>query len=292
MKKWIPMLLTFLLLFSSCGQTIPAAEVQPAHAVYFLTETTGGRELGYEIVPLEMSGSIEQQIRDVIEAMQNPLNANDRSVIGEEVELQAVDVFGSTVVIRFSEGYDCLSEIERSLLNSAVVLSMEGISDISYIRVTGDRSSSASFMNENSVLLEDGDLRLSTFEIEVYPVDPSTGRLMSYHLNISSEQEVLTPRLVLEEMLSGQLGDAAPFDGRMDIRKVSLSEDGSLRADLYIPVEMDLHGREADLWSVVNSLCSCRGVENVTVVINGRAPSERGLTACDGALTYDPTYIG
>ena len=38
-----------LLLLCGCGGS-PAGEAAPARAVYFLTETESGRELGYEVV--------------------------------------------------------------------------------------------------------------------------------------------------------------------------------------------------------------------------------------------------
>lgn len=285
----IAALLMGLLLCTACAD--PAVDPEtPARAVYYLAEGENGRTLDYEILSLP-EGSTEQKIRDVLEAMRHPVNTNHISLLQEEIELESVEVFGSTVVIRFSPAYDRLQEIERSLLHSGIVLSLKEMEDIGYIRVTGSQSSMVSFMNADSVVLEDSDLRLTTFDIEVYPVDRSTGRLVAYPLHIASEQEVLTPRMVLEEMMAGSLGEAAPFDGRMDVRNVVADDENSLRADLYVPVELDLRGREADLWSVVNSLCSCRGIENVTVVINGRAPSERGLRGCDGVLWYDAGWI-
>ncbi len=286
----LPGLMALLVFFTACDQT-PAAEEEPARAVYYLNKSAGGRMLEYEVLALN-EGTAEQQIRDTLAAMRAPVNANHTALLPDTVELRAVEVFGSTVVIRFSQGYDQLSEIERSMLNSAIVLSLQEVESIGYIRVTGERTSMVSYMNAEAVLLEDRDLRLTSFEIEVYPVDRSTGHLMAYSLHIASEREVLTPRMVLEEMLSGVLGEATPFDGRMDIRNVATDETGRLRADLYVPVEMDLQGREADLWSVVNSLCSCRGVEQVTVVLNGSVPSERGLKGCDGPLTYNAEWIG
>ena len=290
MKKYLSLLLPLLLLcLSACSQTV-AEETQPARAVYYLSETDTGRELDYEIVHLP-EGAAEQQIRDIIAAMRTPVNANHRSLLPEAVELEKVEVFGSTVVIRFSEAYDEMSEIDRSMLVAAINLSLAEVGDIRYARVTGMRSSIAGFMNEESVVLEDSDLRLTSFEIEVYPVDHSVQKLVPYALHISSEQEVLTPYMVLEEMMAGQLGEAAPFDGRMDVRNVVQQGENGLKADLYVPVEMDLRGREADVWSVVNSLCSCRGIEYVTVIINGNVPSERGLEGCDGILFYDPSWI-
>ena len=286
----LPVLFGILLVCTACDQSGSGAET-PAHTVYYLTESEVGRELDYEILSVP-EGTVEQQIRAILSAMRKPMNANHRTLLPDSVEIKAVEVFGSTVVIRFSSGYDRLPEIERSMLNSAVVLSMQALEDIGFIRVTGERTSMAGYMNADSVVLEDSDLRLTSFEIEVYPVDRSTGKLVPYPLHIASEQEVLTPRMVLEEMMGGILGEAAPFDGRMDVRNVTSNGENSLRADLYVPVELELKGREADLWSVVNSLCSCRGVETVTVVINGSAPSERGLEGCDGLLAYDARWIG
>lgn len=288
-NRLVPLLFVLLLCLSGCDQ-MSAEEIQPARAVYFLAESDSGRELDYEIVHLP-EGTAEQQICDIIEAMRTPVNTNHRSLLPEAVKLQKVEVFGSTVVIRFSAAYDTMTAIDQSMLVAAINLSLAEVGDIRYARVTGERSSIAGFMNEESVVLEDRDLRLTSFEIEVYPVDRSVQKLIPYTLHISSEREVLTPRMVLEEMLAGQLGEAAPFEGRMDIRNVSTHGENGLKADLYVPVEMDLQGREAEVWSVVNSLCSCRGIDYVTIIINGNVPSERGLQDCDGILFYDPTWI-
>ena len=112
-------------------------------------------------------------------------------------------------------------------------------------------------------------------------------------MRIVTEKEVVTPQLVLSEMVNGQFGASAPFDGRMDVRSVtSPTVDGGIRADLYVPVEMDISNAYCDIYSIVNSLCSCRGVSEVTITINGRQPSDRGLEGCDGSMTADDSYLG
>lgn len=280
-----------LLLLCACGRQT-AAEAAPARAVYFLTETESGRELGYEVVEFPQGGETEQQIREVIEAMRHPLNKNDHSVIAEDIELREVEVFGSTVVVRFSEGYDRLSPVESSLLHAAVTLSLSEIDEVRYVRVTGDSRGEANFMNSSSVLLDDDDLRLSVFEVEVYPYDRATEKIFPQKLRILSEKAALTPQIILDAFVSGRLGDNAPFDGRMDVRSVAgPGSTGMVRVELYIPVEMDLRGREAELYSVVNSLFACRSVQSVTVLIGGSPPSERGLQGCDGPLVFCTDYI-
>ena len=292
MRKKIPMVLLLMLFCVLSGCQHPAAkEEDAARAVYFLMEGEHGRTLAYEIVQLP-EGPLQQQIEAVLDAMRTPLNTNHIPLLQKDIQVQSVEVFGSTVVVRLTGGYDQLSSISRSLLDSAITLSLCELEDIRYVRITGDRGNTVGFMSENSVVLEDSDLRLTAFDIEVYPVDRSSGYLVPYQLHIASEEEILTPRMVLEEMMAGTLGEAAPFDGRMDVRNVIQLEENSLRAELYIPVEMDLRGREVDLWSVVNTLCSCRGIEQVSVVINGSTPSERGLKDCDGPLAYDSQWVG
>ena len=292
MRKKIPvvLLLMLLALLTACNPPMVGKE-DTASTVYFLMEGEHGRTLAYEIVQLP-EGSLQQQIEAVLEAMRTPLNTNHTPLLQENMHVRAVEVFGSTVVVRLTGGYDQLNSIGRSLVDSAITLSLCELEEVRYVRITGDRGNAVGFMSESSVVLEDSDLRLTAFDIEVYPVDRSSGRLVPYQLHIASEEEVLTPRMVLEEMMAGTLGEAAPFDGRMDVRNVIQTDTNSLRAELYIPVEMDLRGREADLWSVVNTLCSCRGIEQVSVVINSNVPSDRGLKDCDGLLTYDPQWIG
>ena len=291
MKKIvIALLLALLCLLSACGHPV-AEEEGNAQAVYFLMEGEQGRTLAYEVIDLQ-EDTLQLQIEAVLEAMRTPVNTNHTALLSEDIQVRAVEIFGSTVVIRLTGGYDQLSTIGRSLLDSAITLSLCELEEVRYVRITGDRSNAVGFMSESSVVLEDSDLRLSAFDIEVYPVDSSTDRLVPYQLHISSEQEVLTPRMVLDEMMAGTLGEAAPFDGRMDIRSILSTGEHSLRAELYVPVEMDLQGREVELWSVVNTLCSCRGIEEVTIIINGSDPSERGLQNCDGPLRYDAQWIG
>ena len=280
-----------LLLLCGCGDS-PAAEAAPARAVYFLTETESGRELGYEVVEFSEEEETEQQIREVIEAMRHPLNINDHSVLAEDMELREVEVFGSTVVVRFSEAYDRLTPVEISLLHAAVTLSLSEIEGVRYVRVTGGSRTEANFMSSGSVLLDDDDLRLTVFEVEVWPYDRETGQLFSQQLRILTEKDTLTPQLILDAFLSGQLGDNMPFDGRMDVRSaVGPGAGGMVRVELYVPVEMDLRGREAELYSLVNSLFACRSVESVSVLIGGREPSERGLVGCDGPLVFNADYI-
>ncbi len=280
-----------VIFLTSCGGTgtEPEETVSP---VYFLTTGETGRSLGYELVTFDGQKELSRRIADVIEAMKNPINENDTSLLINGVELDDVQVFGSTVVVRFSEEYDGMTAIERSLLDAGVTLSLLEIEEISYIRVTGAEFRSVFFRGASSILLDDGDLRLSTFEIEVYPVDRVGGGLFSHRMRIVTEKEELTPFMLLEEMQRGSLGAAAPFEGRMDIRNVTaVGDGGNIRADIYLPADMDLTGRENDVYSIVNSLSSCRGVSTVTVVINGHEPSERGLVGCDGALEPDMTRV-
>lgn len=284
-------LLAALLALSACAEGGSGDEAG-VREVYYLAEGENGRELDCEVVSFDEGLTEEEDIRAAIEAMRSPLNENHKTLLGDGMGLEDVQIFGGTVVVRFSEGYDELSDIERSLLDSAVTLTLVEIDGISYVRVTGPEASPAVFRGASSVLLNDEDLRLSSYEIEIFPVDREKNALFSYQLRILTEEDEITPAMIMGEMINGQLGVAAPFDGRMDARMVSAPNDaGQVRAELYVPVEMELAGREADIYSIVNSLCSCRGVSSVTITINGRAPSERGLEGCDGPLRPDGSYM-
>ena len=281
-----------LLSFASCDSS-PPSKKPSARAVYFLTQTEHGRELSYEVVSFDDQKDLEGRIADVIEAMKNPVNENNTSLIPHGVELSQVQVFGSTVVVRFSEQYASISAIESSLLSAGVTLSLTEMDEISYVRVTGGESRGTTFMSSRSLVLDDGDLRLTAFEVTVYLVDRETGRLVPRKMRILTEEDELTPEILLYEMINGQLGGSAPFDGRMDVRGVTLpNEEGTVRVDVYVPVEMDLTGREADIYSIVNTLFECRGVRGVTVTINGSPPSDRKITGCDGVMKSDSSYLG
>ncbi len=292
MKKTLSLLLlAALLLLTACGPGAEPAE-DGARAVYYLTRGDNGRSLGYEVTHFEEDKSVREQILDVLAAMRAPLNENDSPLLPDDLELKDVQVFGSTAVLSFGDGYDRLPTVERSLLDAGLTLSLTGIDGLSYVRIVGASLTPAEFHAASSFLLDDGDLRLSSFEVQVYPVDRETGRLFPYTMRLVTENDEPSPFLVLREMVGGQFGQSAPFDGRMDVRVIQgPGEDGLLRAELYVPVEMDLKGREADVYSIVNSLCSCRGVERVSVMINGRAPSERGLAGCDGPLRFESSYV-
>lgn len=283
-------LAAILCLLASCAPG--GGEPESIRPVYYLTSGETGRSLGYELVTFDEEKELFLRISDVIEAMRNPINENDSPLLAEDMALEDVQVFGSTVVVRFSEEYDGLTAVGRSLLDAGVTLSLLEIDEISYVRVTGASSRPALFRGASSILLDDGDLRLSTFEADIYPVDRATGSLFVHHMRIVTEKEELTPALLLEEMCMGGLGSAAPFEGRIEVRGVTAAgESGDIRADIYLPADMDLKGRENDVYSIVNSLSSCRGVRTVTVLINGRDPSERGLQGCDGPLEPDMTRV-
>lgn len=291
MRRILPLALALCLLLSACGARVPD-EDDGARAVYYLTSGETGRSLGYEVTSFDETRTVEEQILDVIAAMREPLNENDASLLGEDLALREVQVFGSTVVLHFDQGYDLLPTVDRSLLDAGLTLSLTGIDGVGYVRIVGENLSPAEFHSAASFVLDDGDLRLSSFEVDVYPVDRETGLLFPYSLRIVTERDEPSPFLVLQEMVSGKLGVSAPFDGRMDVRIIQgPTDEGNLRAELYVPVEMDLTGRECDVYAIVNSLCSCRGVERVTVLINGRAPSSRGLVGCDGPLGFSASYL-
>lgn len=295
MRKRILLLaatLALLTLLSSCsgGGGGSPDNVRP---IYYLTETAGGRSLGYEAMVIDPELTLDEQIEKTIELMKNPVNENNTSLIREDLNLRETRVFGSTVVVYFDGGYGNLSQIEASLLEAGVALSLTGIEEISYVRIVGDGTIMSNFIGNRSIFLDDDDLRLTTFEIEIYAVDHIDGGLFPYQLRIISEKEELTPMMVLREMLNGDLGISAPFDGRMDTRAVTSPDDsGVIRVDVYVPVEMNLEGREDDIYSIVNSLCACRGVDAVNVVINGRSASSRGLLGCDGPLLPNLSYLG
>lgn len=279
---------------ASSGCTVPQGE-QPGgmRPVYFLHESSTGRSLEYELTSFDEGKELADQIADVITAMRSPVNEHDKTLISEDMEVSDIQVFGSTVVVRFSDAYDMLDDASRSLVDAGVALSLVEIDQISYVRVTGQSIRPSVFQSASSIMLDDENLRLSSFEIEVFPVDRASGKLFSYRMRIVTEKEVVTPQLVLSEMVNGQFGASAPFDGRMDVRSVtSPTVDGGIRADLYVPVEMDISNAYCDIYSIVNSLCSCRGVSEVTITINGRQPSDRGLEGCDGPMTADDSYLG
>lgn len=278
-------------LLASCGGG--GAEPELIRPVYYLTSGEAGRSLGYELMAFDDDDmELSQRIAGIIDAMRSPINENDTSLLDDNMRLDDVQVFGSTVVVRFSEEYDGLTPIERSLLDAGVTLSLLEIEEISYVRVTGADFRPVFFRGASSILLDDGDLRLSAFEMDVYPVDRANNTLFVHHMRIVTEKEELTPALLLEEMQGGGLGSAAPFEGKMDIRSVTvLNDNGDIRADIHLPSDMELTGMENDIYSIVNSLSECRGVRTVTVVINGHEPSARGLVGFDGPLEPDMTRV-
>ena len=162
-KIVIAFLLVLFGLLSACNRPMVGKE-DTASAVYFLMEGESGRTLAYEIVNLP-EGPLQQQIEAVLAAMRTPLNTNHTPLLRSDIQVRTVEVFGSTVVVRLTGGYDQLSAIGRSLLDSAITLSLCELEEVRYVRITGDRGNAVGFMSESSVVLEDSDLRLTSFDI-------------------------------------------------------------------------------------------------------------------------------
>ncbi|MBQ3062910.1 MAG: GerMN domain-containing protein [Clostridia bacterium] len=291
MRKLILLLTACLLAFCGCS-SIPDDGSSEVISVYYLTSDESGKSLGYEVFTPDASLPVDGRIDEILRRMKNPMNENNRSLIPEGVEVKEVRVFGSTVVVSFGgEKLDLMDDLDRSLLSAGVTLSLSGVSEIGYVRVSDGRANPF-FMNGDAILLDDEDLRLSVFELTVYTVDRENNTLEDQQISVISENDELDPQLVVSDMLDGRFGSAAPFEGRMDVRSISKpNERGVVRAEIFVPVEMGLKGYEADLHALVNSLCSCRGVEYVAVTINGRVPSERGIEGCDIPMAFNDTYL-
>ncbi len=291
MRKLLSLTCAFMLL-SSCALTsspdaAPSEDTVPVHYMRSVNLVTELHEVSGE--------SMLQHVNALLDAMRAPFDPSLQPLAPRGLKAVRVIINYNTATVDFSEQYNRLSELSRALLCTAISQSMFAFADVNYVRFSclgeflgpvGDR-----YFDAQTAMLDDSLIRFNAWEVVLYfPTDKHNG-LTAAETTVKAEERQLSPALLLAQLMQGTGKNLLPFRGA--VKSYTLTVRGALcLVDLTPAPNTGFPlGQPADVYAIVNTLCSLGNIERVKITIAGRAPSIYGISDCDGELVFNQSLL-
>lgn len=291
MKKLMSLAWAFMLLTSCALPTLPSpapgANWVPVYYMRGVNLITEQHDVSGE--------SMLQRVNALLDAMRAPSDGALQSLAPRGLTAVRVIINFNTATVDFSDQYNRLSDLSRALLCTAVSQSMFVFAEVNYVRFSclgefltpvADR-----YFNAQTVMLDDSLIRFNAWKVMLYfPTETHNG-LTAVETTVKAEERELSPALLLEQLMQGLGSNLVPFRGA--VKTYTLTVQGSLCLVDLTPAPSTGFplGQPADVYAIVNTLCSLGNIERVEVTISGRIPSIYGISGCDGELVFNQSLL-
>lgn len=291
MKKLMSLAWAFMLL-SSCAlpsspAAAPSADAVPVHYMRGVNVVTEQHDVSGE--------SMLQRVNALLDAMRAPADAALQPLAPRGLAAVRVIINFNTATVDFSEQYNRLSDLSRALLCTAISQSMFVFADVNYVRFSclgeflgpvADR-----YFDAQTVMLDDSLIRFNAWEVVLYFPTAKHNGLTAAETTVKAEERELSPALLLAQLMQGVGSNLVPFRGA--VKTYTLTVRGALcLVDLTPSPNTGFPlGQPADVYAIVNTLCSLGNIERVKITISGRAPSIYGISDCDGELVFNQSLL-
>ena len=281
-----------LMLLSSCAlpslpTDAPGANSVPVHYMRGVNLVAEQHEVSGE--------SMLQRVNALLDAMRAPSDAALQSLAPRGLAAVRVIINFNTATVDFSDQYNRLSDLSRTLLCTAISQSMFVFADVNYVRFSclgefldpvGDR-----YFDAQTAMLDDSLIRFNAWEVPLYYPTAKHDGLTVAEATVKAEERELSPALLLAQLMQGDGINLVPFRGA--VKNYTLTVRGALcLVDLTPAPNTGFPlGQPADVYAIVNTLCSLGNIERVEVTIAGRIPSIYGITGCDGELVFNQSLL-
>ena len=142
MKKLLCIATGIVIVFISCAtnsitQTEGYDTVKVAYIVREIKDTTRDSFIAFEDRTFPQQ-SAEDVVASIVQTMRYPSFTAHRSAVADNIKLRDIKLDGNTVVVDFSEEYNAQTEMEKTTMDAAVLLSLTAYKNIEFVKITAD----------------------------------------------------------------------------------------------------------------------------------------------------------
>ena len=289
-KILIVTLLAALLVLTACAQKEQTPEGN--YQLYYLTHANeaGGADAIAEspVYLADEGGTTEELARELVELLLLPPEETQYlSPFPGGTKLQELSVSGKRASVDFSAIYGRLSGIDLSLADYCVTLTLTQLDGINAVTITADGRElpyrKTQLLTEADPLLGSREDALRPITVQLYFLDTQTLELRAQQQTIALYEGQPRVNALLDALLAGPEGDDAlqcllPPDFSMISARI---EEGTCYFNLPSDLPLPEGDREQRLMldSLVYSLCSLSGVEQVQIMLDGESAEALGTLA-------------
>lgn len=287
----ISCLVFFCILFVSCGSKKEDASMH-TYAIYYLNSQM--TELVYKDYQTPRNQENKEALaRELLKEMRKSEDANDKSALGEDVEVMDIQCKESQLSVYFSATYNERNGTEEILSRAAIVQTLCGIEGIDYVEFYVEdqplmiSGNAVGLMNSESFLTDlerqgEGQTRMRT----LYFSDTTGDYLVAAQTPVNYVSAAPLARLLLEYLIEGEetiirtnkRSEAIPTVPASTVLNSLTIRDNVCYLDVSKGINELLEGirSEVVVYSIVNTLCELPNVNRVQITVDGEPQKKYG----------------
>ena len=281
------LLLCAVFALTACAQK--ARLPQGNYHLYLLSqaETASGGDAIVEY-PIEIAdeGCDTQELaQKLLEALlQGTADAQYLSPFPSGTQLQELSISGKRAYVDFSANYGRLSGIDLSLADYCVALTLTQLDGVNAVTITANGHDipyrKTQMLTAADPLLGSREDTLRPITVQLYFLDTQTGELRAQQQTLALYEGQPRVNALLDALLAGPENDdtlAPLLSADFSVLSARIEENTcylNLPGDVLLPE--DAQAQRLAMTSLVRSLCSLSGVEQVQILVDGEAAPTLG----------------
>ena len=210
-------------------------------------------------------------------------------------QVQELSISGKRAYVDFSANYGRLSGIDLSLADYCVALTLTQLDGVNAVTITANGREipyrRTQLLTAADPLLGSREDTLRPITVQLYFLDTSSGELRAQQQTLALYEGQQRVNALLEALLAGPENDdtLAPLLGAdFSVLSARIEENTCyLNLPGDVPLPEDAQTQRLAMTSLVRSLCSLTGVEQVQILVDGEAAPTLGSLTVDEPLRAD-----
>lgn len=300
-KRCVCLCLAILFLLGGCKnptENSSSKTLQPVN-IYCLGiagEQRKPRQLITKSKMMDLDLPPRQLAESLLNEMKNISEYDCVSVLPENITVDSVAFYGNSVVVNLSKEYYPLLDIQKSLLASAIAMTLTQIDSISFVKVScvapEQESSDDLYLSSDAIILDPSAIQFNTFDLTVYLLNREDEEMQAVHRVIKTEQDTLTPDVVFSELSRQSDVDKlqSPVPRGAQLRSITIT-DGICVVNFMDTPQSNGQLDALSVRAITNTLCSIKNVRGVLIRIDNIPLSHYGLRGYDGVLSFNKNFV-
>lgn len=292
MKRWVSVLLLFLLLLSGCAASEDDTDT-PSVDVYYLApegDLSGGSALSKVTYTTAHPEDLLHEA--LVRMMEDPEGKTKmRSAFPAELHINTYQLENRDIRVDLSQAYLTLSPVQKTLVRCCLVLTLCSLSEVDSVSISVEGKLVEEGLNQDVLLMESTSENEYQTELELWFPAKDGSCLVSELRQLTIAQNKPLAEYAMEELLRGpQRSDAnAAAPEGTELLGVEVSK-GVCTVDLssafYANRPESPTIERLTVYALVNTLTELPGIQSVRITVNGNRLEEYSHIRLSQPLTW------
>ena len=274
--------------FAACAQK--AQEPKDNYTLYLVSQAESARGadaiVEYGVTIADEGCTMQELAQKLLEALllppEDPLLL---SPFPNGTQLQELSISGKRAYVDFSANYGRLSGIDLSLADYCVALTLTQLDGVNAVTITANGHEipyrRTQLLTAADPLLGSREDTLRPITVQLYFLDTKTGELRAQQQTLALYEGQTRGNALLEALLAGPENDdtlAPLLSADFSVLSARIEENTCyLNLPSGVPLPEDAQTQRLAMTSLVRSLCSLSGVEQVQLLVDGEVAPSLGM---------------